>query len=115
MRAKVRIRLHNKVAVVDMEGSFSAESITLFRSEIANLMKEGRVAVVIKLDLNEWLHPAWIEELIECKKTLQLRGGDLKIADTSRRMVQWPPEIARLLGKVLDTFEIYRRENDVIL
>jgi len=108
MSLDIAISDTKSVRLLEVEGRIDSVSADQLQDALTKSIK-NHIHLVVALDKVEYMSSAGLRELVKALKALHLRGGDLRLASPSERVM----EVLELAG--LDTiFKIYPSHADAI-
>ena len=77
---KIKIQERKDITVVLLEGNVMQEDVALFRSRLDDLVRSGRIKIVLDLNGVDFLSSMCLAVIVETKNQLLRKQGDIKIA-----------------------------------
>jgi anti-anti-sigma factor len=102
-RMRIRIDSVGDVWVVSINGNILQENVSVFRMNLLELVKDGKVKIVLDLMASNYIGSMCLVTIIDVKKKVNELGGDLKLARLNK-LVRNLLE-ATILIKKFETFD----------
>lgn len=107
---RARVRHHGRVSVVDLHGSIAiGVGDVRLRAAVVELLKSGRIRIVLNLKGVSWMDSAGLGELVACARRAEREGGRIKLLNPSGRVFD-----LMQITNLQEIFEIWRDERDVL-
>jgi anti-sigma B factor antagonist len=107
---RARVRHHGHVSVVDLHGNIAiGVGDVRLRAAVVDLLKSGRIRIVLNLKGVSWMDSAGLGELVACARRAEHEGGRIKLLNPSGRVFD-----LMQITNLQEIFEIWRDERDVL-
>jgi anti-sigma B factor antagonist len=107
---EIRERESDGIKILDLKGKItSGESEAKLKRHIADLMEDGHTRIVINLGGVPYMDSSGLGEIVRCFTSAQRAGGQIKLANLSRRLVD-----LLNITKLSTIFESYESDHDAV-
>jgi len=81
---KMRIDARGDVSIVFIDGNILLEYVPVFKMNLLDLAKQGKVNIVLDMALTNYITSTCLAAIVEVKKKVIALGGDLKLSGVNQ-------------------------------
>jgi anti-sigma B factor antagonist len=107
---KIKIQEIKQITVVLLEGNIMQEDVAIFRSRLEDLVRSGRIKIILDLNGVNFLSSMCLAVIVETKNQLAGKQGDIKLASVNF-LVKNLFDLTRLSDK----FEMFNTVEEAML
>lgn len=93
------IQTHDDIVEVITNGNILQEDVEILRKLFRELMKEGKIKIVLNLDKTNYVSSLCLAVIVDVKNRLSTMKGDLKLGKVNR-LIRNLLEITNLIKKI---------------